>query len=252
MQATAQINTVQETASNKETVNNGFFFENTIRSIGKIFENGPIQQTVYSFINQSDKPIAIHKIVTTCGCTTAFFEERPYKPTERGEIKLTFDPHRKLGVICQQVFIYTSESGNKPAATLELTGEVVSENEFADFATSIGNLRIKQHTPTLSGISRDKQSIERLLCANSGKQPLVLKVSELPEYVSFKTDPEIIAPGQEADMLFTIDGNKLPPDVKESFFLNFMLEGPDVPEADRFLTVKVVLCNNKNQIISDN
>ena len=50
----------------------------------------------------------------------------------------------------------------------------------------------------------------RVLCANSGVKPFKLTSRILPPYASLHTVPAVIAPGEEADLIITIDVDKLP------------------------------------------
>lgn len=48
----------------------------------------------YSFLNQSEKPIAIETVRTTCGCTNPQWPTGLIEPGERGQIQVTFTPKR--------------------------------------------------------------------------------------------------------------------------------------------------------------
>ena len=80
---------------------------------------------------------------------------------------------------------------------------------------------------------------ERILCANTGKKPLKLSARMLPLYAAFHTEPAVIQPGQEADVVITVDGSKLSdiPDSRLQF--NFLVKGVDAPVTDRLVKVTV-------------
>ena len=48
---------------------------------------------------------------------------------------------------------------------------------------------------------RESVASERILCGNSGKQSLRLSAAVIPEFATFRTEPEVISPGSEARQL---------------------------------------------------
>ena len=80
-----------------------------------------------------------------------------------------------------------------------------------DYPVYIGNtLRLKRKDWQVRILSREGRQVERFVCVNTGKQPLRLSALLLPEYIHFHTEPEIISPGIEADMVLSIDKGLLP------------------------------------------
>ncbi len=61
----------------------------------------------------------------------------------------------------------------------------------------------------------------------------------LPPYAAFHTEPAVIQPGKEADMVITVDGGKLPDTPDDRWQFNFMIEGIDAPITDRMVKVTV-------------
>lgn len=61
----------------------------------------------------------------------------------------------------------------------------------------------------------------------------------LPEYIHFHTEPEIISPGIEADMVLSIDKGLLPQ--KNEITFHFMLDGIPVRPCERRIQVKLLL-----------
>lgn len=63
----------------------------------------------------------------------------------------------------------------------------------------------------------------------------------IPVYASFHTEPEVIPPGSEADLVIKVDGRKLPETVKDMFKFSIILEGLDTKPSDRTIQVKAML-----------
>ena len=78
----------------------------------------------------------------------------------------------------------------------------------------MGALRLKRKEVHFLELPARGKTTMRILCANSGTKSLRLTSRILPPYASLHTEPAVIAPGEEADLVITIDVDKLP--VEES------------------------------------
>ena len=72
----------------------------------------------------------------------------------------------------------------------------------------MGHLRLTRKQVSFSRAG--KTTIERIACANSGDHPLKLNALLLPSCLKFYTEPAVLAPGQEGDLVITLDKAKLP------------------------------------------
>lgn len=102
-----------------------------------------------------------------------------------------------------------------------------------------GKLRLKQNTMKFNLVPGRKQT-ERILCGNSGKTDLRLSVMNLPKYMEFRTEPEVIKPGQEADIVISVDASKLV-GKPEKFRAPLILDGVTGRPSDRTLSIEINL-----------
>ena len=70
-------------------------------------------------------------------------------------------------------------------------------------------------------------------------EPLRISSLLLPPYARLTTEPEVIEPGDEADLVITIIADKIPATMSESFTFPVILEGLDARPSDR--TIQVVV-----------
>ena len=84
-----------------------------------------------------------------------------------------------------------------------------------------------------------KQPSERILCGNSRNQPLRLSALIIPKFATFRTEPEVIQPGSEADIVVTINTSEIPVERGKSFTFPIIIEGVDARPSDRTLNIKV-------------
>jgi hypothetical protein len=123
-------------------------------------------------------------------------------------------------------------------ARLSLYGEVTDSDVWSHLPHAMGALRIKRKTATFSELPTQGQPEIRILCANSGNKPLQLNAPMLPDYAKFRTEPKVIAPGTEADMVISIDINKLPRQ-RETLRFPMLIEGISGRPSERTIHVTI-------------
>ena len=86
-----------------------------------------------------------------------------------------------------------------------------------------------------------KTTIERIACANSGDHPLKLNALLLPSCLKFHTEPAVLAPGQEGDLVITLDKEKLPSFHTEEKHLSLIIDGVIGKPSEK--TIEVIIKN---------
>lgn len=217
-------------------------FEQTVINLGEMTEDDAPVTVKFAFRNIGTKPVVITKIHTDCGCTAAHTDKLQIQPGEKGTISVTYMPKNHPGTIDANTFVYSSLSDKQPLAKLVLLGNVQpGGDEWSRYPYVMGKLRLKQNKVTFHvGAGGSGKQTERILCGNSGTKDLKLSVMNLPQYATFKTEPEIIKPGQEADIVISIDASKITGKTK-SFKAPLILDGVTGRPSDRTLTLEVNL-----------
>lgn len=179
-------------------------------NLGKLSEtDSPVSHT-FSLRNVSGKPLRISRVRTTCGCTAAAFDSTSIAPGKEVEITLTYNPKNRPGTIDVDAFIYLEGNDRQPMARFSLYGEVIDSDEWRHLPQTMGTLRLKRKEVRFSELPAKGKTTMRIICANSGTKPLRLTSHILPPYATLHTVPAVIAPGEEADLIVTIDVDRLP------------------------------------------
>jgi len=58
---------------------------------------GDQAEHVFEFTNTGKKPLVIHNVISTCGCTIPQWTKKPVMPGKKGIIKVLFDSTGKIG-----------------------------------------------------------------------------------------------------------------------------------------------------------
>lgn len=111
-------------------------FDNKTWDVGHIPENSAKQTHMFRFINTHTAPIAIEKVVTTCGCTVPSYSKKPVMPNKEGYISVTFDPKGRANKFSKTLQIICN--GGKSMNHLRVTGFVEPVlNPDTDFPYSL-------------------------------------------------------------------------------------------------------------------
>ena len=202
-------------------------FEHPLIDAGTMTEDDAPRTFTFVGRNVSKKVLHISQVRTTCGCTRSFVKGDVMQPGDTCQVQITFTPNRYPGTINTGAFLYLKEIEGQPAVKLALTGRVLpGADVWARYPHKMGALRLKQA----------KASI---LCGNSGDKPLRISSLLLPPYARLTTEPEVIEPGDEADLVITILADKIPATMPETFTFPVILEGLDARPSDRTIQVSV-------------
>lgn len=212
-------------------------FDTLLQDFGVIYEDRAPLRMEYAFVNTSCKSVTITRITTNCGCTVAEVGDSIISPGEKGVIAILFNPRRRSGTVDTNTFIYTSLSNMEPVAKLTLLGNVIDNDEWNHLPCRMGSLKLKRKEVAFEPVKAGTKPQLRIPCANVGTKPLLLSSELLPAFASFATEPQEIAPGEEGDIVITINGDMLPPKTPRSF--SVVVDGIEGRISDRTLKVKL-------------
>ena len=215
-------------------------FDKTVLNIGTLTEDDAPKMYRFTCTNVSGKAINLTRVRTTCGCAVADVRTGEISPGETRVVVLTYHPKNHPGTIDTNAFVYLSSSDKMPVARLTLIGNVLpGADEWGRYPYKMGKLRLKQNRIEFREVNAGKRPSERILCGNSGNQSLRLSAAVIPEFATFRTEPEVISPGSEADVGITIDASLIPVEKGRSFTFPIIIEGVEGQPSDRTLNIKV-------------
>jgi hypothetical protein len=125
---------------------------------------------------------------------------------------------------------------------LRIFGEVKDDDPWRHLPKRMGNLRMKRSLVDFMIDSKYPFPSERIWCGNSGNVPLKIVAKDLPDFISFRMEPEVLQPNEEGDMIITVMNEKL--DRKEMFDFQLFLEGVGEDAAKSFIRVRMRFVEN--------
>lgn len=218
-------------------------FETTEYSLGELSEDSGSVTRTFVAQNVSKHQVAIEKLRTTCGCTTATSGKKLLEPGDTTQIHVTFNPANQPGKLYVRVFVYADADSNRPIAALSLTGSVTpSASLWKDYRYSMGTLRLRRKSVDFENVSEGQQRSERIPCANAGSSPLHIRPVKgfIPDYLDVKTEPETLEPSQTGEIVITLKVNKsVLSENGKAIISHILLDGLDVRPSERMLRVSV-------------
>lgn len=102
----------------------------------------------------------------------------------------------------------------------------------------MGHLKIRAKTLNMGTVTSTMRKVERIACANAGSAPLKIGAVKgfLPEFLSLRTEPEVLEPAQEGFLIVELDGEKLSEQKGQKSF-SILLDGISGRPSDR--TIKI-------------
>lgn len=195
---------------------------------------------IYSFRNTSDSPINIDRIVSTCTCAKAECDKDTVGPGQEASVSLTYYPKGHPGTFERKVFVYT-DGYKSPSAILRLKVNVSSGNDLSGlYSIQMGKIRLRSGQVSFSP---EHRAVERLAFLNVSDAPLKLQCdsSFLPPCLEFRTEPQVVAPGEEGEIVISFDPEKYAEGNRRKQ-MQVILQSMGVPPSQS--TIKVTVENN--------
>lgn len=147
-------------------------FETLLDDFGAAPGQGQVDRTI-RFRNESNEPVEIKAIDSSCGCTVGRLDRRRYEPGEQGELTVTVKLSGRRGVQRQIVRIRSTDRAN-PEFTLTVQGAVVKPVHVSKDMIDLGQVypgQTVRESLILSDRAGGYLNIKKIRFALSGGMP---------------------------------------------------------------------------------
>ena len=209
-------------------------FETVFIEAEPMGEDDGIKTFTFPFRNIGKDTISVKRLVSTCSCASAVCTAGNVFPGDSAEVVVKYNPKGHPGAFERKVFLYTDDSPT-PAAILRLSVKVDRGADLAGlYPVSMGNIRVRTREVILN---KDVRTTVRCVFINVSDKPLRLECEKamLPSCLAVKSEPELVAGGQEGEIVITYDPSKGAVRPK----MPIMLKGLGVPPSQSTITVTV-------------
>lgn len=96
--------------------------DKTVFDFGTIKEDGGNVSATFIITNNTQAPILLSNVATSCGCTASDWTKEPIEPGKSGEVTATFTPKNRRGPFEKTITITTT--GNPEQLVVRIKGTV--------------------------------------------------------------------------------------------------------------------------------
>lgn len=185
----------------------GLVFDSLTVHAPKVREDADPIRVSFSFVNKGRELFVIDRVESSCTCVKTGASTMAVLPGERCSIDVIYEQKGHPGRHDRSIYLYGRPSGDDGlAAVLTLSTDViVSDDRSSDYPVEFGFFRLK--TDRVSFIC-GRKAVERVAMINVSSEPRRLSFVQglLPSGISVMVDKEVIAPGEETDIVISYDG----------------------------------------------
>ncbi len=182
-------------------------FEIAEWSFGDIREEAGVVTHSFEFVNNGSTPVAIDRVVTSCGCTTPEYPRTPIAPGARARIEVNFDPAGLPGEFSKSATVVSG--GGKHRNFLILTGNVIPRPKTIEelFPHDMGGgLRVDNTLLAFRSVAQGSSSSMVVAYINTTPEPVTLTLEPVEQSGLIDVfTPEMVCAGCRGNITFTYD-----------------------------------------------
>lgn len=175
-------------------------FDKTIHNFGDIkISDGP-KECSFRYKNISKKPIVIHNIITSCGCTDPIWKRKPIMPGESETIKIIFKNDQGPYPFDKGIIIYVSDL-SKPVI-LRIRGIAHAKKKALEelYPIKIGQIGLREAVFKIGNLEQGLSRTETFSIANLSNKAANISFTDKSPELSIEITPNPIPARSKADI----------------------------------------------------
>lgn len=183
-------------------------FDKTIHDFGDILLSDGAQHCKFIFTNISDKPIVLHRVITSCGCTEPDWDKKPLRPGENGEIRITFKNDQGPYPFDKVITVYVSDL-TKPVL-LRIRGVAHQKKKSMEelYPERFGVLGFKSKTMSLGQIEQGLSKNHSAEFVNLSGKSVKVSFKGVTPGLTISAEPAVVPARGKAKITYVVDTKK--------------------------------------------
>lgn len=183
-----------------------FVWRETTGDLGVIREADGKAAYRFTGYNAGADSVAIARVRSSCGCTTADYPVQPVAPGDSVAVTVVYNPAMRPGEIDKTVTVLTGKGDSR----LRLTGKVIPSDGTVErmFPEIAGNLRLARRIVPVGNVRQGHRRMASVACYNAGKDTLSLRFGKLPDCLEAVAEPAVAAPGDVVQISVVYEAGK--------------------------------------------
>lgn len=184
-------------------------FNKLVHDFGNIGINSGKHSYVFKFKNISDKPVIVHTVVSSCGCTTPEWTKKPIMPGESGEIGVTFLNDQGPYPFDKSLTVYLS-GATKPVI-LRIKGVVFQKPRSLKeiYPAHFGAAALRTSVINIGQIAKGNVKKDVVTIANISSKDIKVSFANSSKGVELVALPSVIKAGEKADLNIAVDSRQI-------------------------------------------
>ena len=172
--------------------------EPTTRNMGEVADSDKVNG-YFTLRNTTNEAIEITEIRSSCSCLKVTTHITRIEAGESVTLRAEFNPSGRNGGFSIPILLYTPLDSKHPTARLTVEGSVIATDEWSHLPERMGTLRLSRKSVTFDRNTRT----ERIAVVNVGERPISLSAQPTIEGITLRTEPKLLQPNAEGDIVIT-------------------------------------------------
>ncbi len=181
-------------------------FNEKVHDFGDLLLSDKSVSCKFEFTNISKKPIVVHNVVSSCGCTVPEWTKEPVRPGGKGVIEVTYKNDQGAYPFSKSITAYIS-GVNRPVI-LHIKGVVYDKKLSLKemYTNTIGGvLGTREKTLLIGNMLQGKSRTDATSVANLSKKPIKVEVVCDDPALSVTVSPNPVPAGKKATLSYTVN-----------------------------------------------
>lgn len=180
-------------------------FDKIVHDFGDIMLSDGPQTCSFSVENISDRPVVIHRVLSSCGCAEPSWTDAPIRPGEKGKISVTFSNDQGPYPFSKSVTVYIA--GLSKPVVLKVRGVVHERKKSLQelFPEAAGPLGFREKTISLGQIEQGLSRSIEVEVANTSGRAVEVSFSDMTPGLNVSMSGSVIPAKSRTRIVCTVD-----------------------------------------------
>lgn len=182
----------------------------TEHDFGAFNEDDGKVSTEFKFVNDSESPVTIDHVRSSCGCTVPQYSKATVNHGDTAAITVVYNPSGRPGRFSKSLMVKLS---NDSTEKLLIKGVVIgAQNTLRSrFPVAAGPIRLRGNMVTFGAVKTGKIKSQFVEVYNSSHSPVVPRWTDIPQYLRVTAAHETVQPGEQGVYSFVLAPTKSTP-----------------------------------------
>ena len=182
----------------------------TEHDFGAFNEDDGKVSTEFKFVNDSESPVTIDHVRSSCGCTVPQYSKATVNHGDTAAITVVYNPSGRPGRFSKSLMVKLS---NDSTEKLLIKGVVIgAQNTLRSrFPVTAGPIRLRGNMVTFGAVKTGKIKSQFVEVYNSSHSPVVPRWTDIPQYLRVTAAHDTVQPGEQGVYSFVLAPTKSTP-----------------------------------------